>query len=369
MDDHHLTLDELVSSYIDGETTPEQATQMSQDPAYVSRLEEMTTVRDAVAAPVAAPTPDQQDRIIAAALASAHETRTQGDRAGSDDATVVPLRRERRWQSPLLLAAAAIVLIAAVVGAALLSDTTDESITYLASDSPDMAADEAMASAEMDDASVEEAPAEFADDGAADDVLESFDAESASAEEWMAEAEAQSDFADEEADIDSDDATMSADGEVLLAEPESEMGAMMSEAEPASEGEEELVATGIDTSAATEATELALSGAEEARQIIDLGVVENLDALMKLIGDDLSQDDLSQQAADVAEGQSIPACATVLDDHIAAEDLVVMAWVDAVVEDLSSTSIRVAIVDHDDGVSAITAVEPDCELHTHTSHS
>ena len=103
--------DELVSAYLDGELTPAEAAAVQADETLAARAEELRAVRDAVAAPVSAPSAERRDQMIAAAIDAVSDVTVPSG-------VVVPLHRSVQ---PLLAAAAAVVAIAVVVGAGLLA--------------------------------------------------------------------------------------------------------------------------------------------------------------------------------------------------------------------------------------------------------
>ena len=53
MSDEPFREDELVSAYLDGEATPAEIAEVEQNDALMARVEQLRSVRDAVAAPVA----------------------------------------------------------------------------------------------------------------------------------------------------------------------------------------------------------------------------------------------------------------------------------------------------------------------------
>ena len=113
MSDESLPGDELVSAYLDGEATTAEIAEIERDGALMARVEQLRSVRDAVAAVVVPPSAEQRDRMISAALAVA-----DAEAAPRQRAEFVPIHR--RHQTLLALAAAA-VLVAAVVSASLIA--------------------------------------------------------------------------------------------------------------------------------------------------------------------------------------------------------------------------------------------------------
>ncbi len=71
MNDRSAYLDETVSAYIDGEATPAEADAVERDEALAARASLLQAVRDAVAAPVPAPSDGRREQAIAAAIAAA----------------------------------------------------------------------------------------------------------------------------------------------------------------------------------------------------------------------------------------------------------------------------------------------------------
>ena len=153
MSDEQFRQDELVSAYLDGEATPAEIAEVEQDDVLMARVEQLRSVRDAVAAPVAPMPADRREEMISAALAGA-----DAENAQRRDARIVAIRRRRET---LLAVAAAAVLLAAVVSASLIAsrggDDSDD-IAATAVDSDDMAAEAPAEMAEADEA----APAEEA---------------------------------------------------------------------------------------------------------------------------------------------------------------------------------------------------------------
>ncbi|MDY7100452.1 MAG: hypothetical protein S0880_04630 [Actinomycetota bacterium] len=178
------TDDELVSAYLDGETTAEETARVENDPALLARVEGLREVRALLAAPVTVGASDR-DAAITAALAAfgGGDATDPGTSPGGDVendvvAPVVSLssRRRRRMQQ-WLSAAAVVVAVAAVVGLMSLAGNGGDS-----------------------DASSDEVAAELADTATADDALES-DADAAF-EAQDGEARAEDSGAEEESAAD-----------------------------------------------------------------------------------------------------------------------------------------------------------------------
>lgn len=251
MSDEQFREDGLVSAYLDGEATPAEIAEIEQDDTLMARVEQLRSVRDAVAAPVAPVSEERREQMISAALAVADAENTQ-----RREARIVPVRRRRET---LLAVAAAAILLAAVVSAGLIAGRGGD-------ESAEMAADAPAATAEAETAPA--APAE-SDMAMAED---SADYEMA-AEPMItaAPAEAGTAMADDSADYE------------MAAEP-------MPEEEPAAEPEAALAATEAASAMeapAEETADASTASAEEERRtadetavpVVDLGVFENLESL------------------------------------------------------------------------------------------
>lgn len=111
-------LDELASTYLDGEATAEEAALVESDPRLQALVEELRAVRDLVAAPVEMPSDEVRDQMIARAL--------------DHQAPVVSLDTARRrlraipTQARVILAAAAVVAALVLVGVTVLERQGDE---------------------------------------------------------------------------------------------------------------------------------------------------------------------------------------------------------------------------------------------------
>ena len=254
MSDESLRRDELVSAYLDGEATPAEVAEIERDDALLAHVEELRAVRDAVAAPVPALSPEQRDQMISAALGVA-----DAEADARMEAKVVPLRRRQ----PLFLAvAAAVLLLAAVVSAGLLgsrgsddAEMAGEAATMAGSAAPaaEMAAEEPMAEADM---------------AAADEAMmpaEAIDAEEPMAEEPMAEEAIEEAAAEAEAMA----APAATTTVATDAGPEPTSGTTETEEERRSES-------------TADASELDDGG--PPGQVVDLGMLENLESLYENIG-------------------------------------------------------------------------------------
>lgn len=134
-------LDELVSAYLDGEATAEEAALVSGDASLQARVEELRAVKALVAAPVDPPSEEVRDQMVAQALAQ--------------HTPVVSLEKARtRWRRPgprttrTLLAAAVIGVVAISV----------VSLSQQYGGSDDDAPTMAVASDDSDDAAAADSP-------------------------------------------------------------------------------------------------------------------------------------------------------------------------------------------------------------------
>ncbi len=257
MSDESLRRDEFVSAYLDGEATPTEIAEIEGDNALLARVEELRAVRDAVAAPVPALSAEQRDQTISAALGLA-----DAEADARMEAKVVPLRRRQ----PLFLAvAAAVLLLAAVVSAGLLgsrgsddAEMAGEATTMADSAAPaaEMAAEEPMAEADM----------AAADEAMMPDVA--IGAEEPMAEDAMEEAAAEAEAMEAPAATTTIAAIEAADS-VDQAAPEPTSVTASTEEERSSES-------------TTDGAEPDVGGADG--QVVDLGMLENLESLYENIG-------------------------------------------------------------------------------------
>ncbi|MXW95422.1 MAG: hypothetical protein F4110_09860 [Acidimicrobiaceae bacterium] len=247
MSDEQFRQDELVSAYLDGEATPAEIAEVEQDDVLMARVEQLRSVRDAVAAPVAPMPADRREEMISAALAGA-----DAENAQRRDARIVAIRRRRET---LLAVAAAAVLLAAVVSASLIAsrggDDSDD-IAATAVDSDDMAA---------------EAPAEMAEADEAAPAEEAVPAPSTT-DAYVATQE-------EEPTTELEAATDATDVVDEAAEIEFEAAMAEAEAESAMEAPAEEAADAPSAGAAEER----LTADEAAVPVVDLGAFENLESL------------------------------------------------------------------------------------------
>ena len=270
MSDEQFREDELVSAYLDGEATPAEVAEVEQNDTLLARVEQLRSVRDAVAAPVAPMPADRREQMIDAALAAADAENTQ-----RREARIVPVHRRRET---LLAVAAVAILLAAVVSAGL-----------IASRGSDRSAE--MAAAPTESAEMAAAPTESADAGPAaeDTAAAAEEAAPMPEEEPMAEEAAMAttttaayvETAEEEPMAESEAAMDAAEvaDEAATAEPEAAMAA--AEAESAMEATAEGTADAPTVSAdeADPEDEGRRSTDEAAVPVVNLGVFESLESL------------------------------------------------------------------------------------------
>ena len=344
--------DELVSAYLDGETTPAEAALVEQDAALMTRVEELRAARDAVARPVPPLSTTRREQIIGAAMASADQAAASG--------VVVPLRR---FPQPILAAAAAVAALAAVVGAGLLAsrlggdDYADEASgapTTASADYSDSGTDDAAPEmADMAEPAAEEEPAaemeatmgaamaEAPASEAAPEAAEAREAAPEAAEAREAAPEAAEEPADEMAMADDDIEDSLADGATTAAsQPEADAGTSYEE-DPGREGE----------SAATAPVETA-----PGIPLIDLGVVDSIDALVDLI---------STRPGAAGESSDQPgepgSCSEAVRDHVQKIGANPISSFAAVLDGPTPASLDAQLVVRDDGTTSVLyAIEPDC---------
>ena len=256
MSDEQFREDELVSAYLDGEATPAEIAEVEQNDALMARVEQLRSVRDAVAAPVAPMPAERREQMISAALAVA-----DAENAQRREARIVPIRRRRET---LLAVAAAAILLAAVVSAGLIASRGGDESAEMAADAP--AAD---AGVEATAAAPAEADMAMAEDSANYEMA----AEPMPEEEPMAEQEP---MAEEALAAAAADAEGTVDPEVV-AELQAEMAA--AEAESAMETPVEDAADAPTASAEEERR----TADEAAVPVVDLGAFENLESLFDTV--------------------------------------------------------------------------------------
>jgi len=255
MSDEQFREDELVSAYLDGEATPAEIAEVEQNDALMARVEQLRSVRDAVAAPVAPMSAERREQMISAALAAVDAETTQ-----RREARIVPVHRRRET---LLAVAAAAILLAAVVSAGLIASRGGDESAELAATADD-SAETAAAPAEAADAPMaeEEPMVEDAAPAATTTAayVETADEEPMAEEGAMAAAEA------------ADEAAMA----------ELEVASAAAEAELAMEAPAEETADALTTSpdeADREAEEARRTADDADQQVVDLGLFESLQSL------------------------------------------------------------------------------------------
>ncbi|MXW98040.1 MAG: hypothetical protein F4Y05_01875 [Acidimicrobiaceae bacterium] len=264
MSDEQFREDELVSAYLDGEATPAEIAEVEQNDALMAQVEQLRSVRDALAAPVAPMPAERREQMISAALAVA-----DAENAQRREARIVPVQRRRET---LLAVAAAAILLAAVVSAGLIASRGDDESAEMAADAP--AAD---AGVEATAAAPAEADMAMADDSADYEMA----AEPMPEEEPMAEQEP---MAEEALAATAAEAEGAVDPEVVA-----ELQMQLEAAEAEAEAEEAAMAqpaeevAGTPTASADEAdreAEEERRAADDAtRQVVDLGAFASLESL------------------------------------------------------------------------------------------
>ena len=260
MSDEQFREDELVSTYLDGEATPAEIAEVERNDALMARVEQLRSVRDAVAAPVAPMPAERREQMISAALAVA-----DAENAQRREARIVPVRRRRET---LLAVAAAAILLAAVVSAGVIASRGGDDEAEMAAatdDSADMAAEAPAAVAGVEaTTAVAEADMAVAEDTADYEMA----AEPMPEEEPMAEEEPL-------VELDAAMAEMAAEepDEAAIAELEAALAA--AEAESAMEAPAEEAAD-VPTASAEEERRTA---EEAAVPVVDLGAFEDLESL------------------------------------------------------------------------------------------
>ena len=341
MSDERLRRDELASAYLDGEATPAETAEVEADDALLDRVEQLRSVRGAVAAQVPPLSSEQRDRMIGAALAAAEsDTETAADAESgiqSDSgrgARFVLLRRPE-----ILVLAAAAALLAAVASASLITSRDgdyDEAAT--AAEGTTAADADEPAAAERAEAPAQELMAEA--DDAADMAPETT---IAPAEEAMAEA------------------AMALD-EGLTAEAAAAPVEFDDEAEMIEAATEEAV-TEVDvttTERHDDSAEAATDDSDQAAPVVDLGSFESLESLLKRIG--ASQTESLEDGATAEPGQC---SAAVLE--LDAETLQSFT---ATVGTEDPVAFDARLVRQADGTLLVVyAASPDCQAETHEPDS
>ena len=328
--------DEIVSAYLDGELTPVEAAAVEADETLAARAQELRAVRDAVAAPVPAPSTELRDQMIAAAMDAARDATALGG-------VVVPLRRTLQ---PLLAVAATVVAIAAVVGAGLLASRLGGGDSDMASEAPAAEFDRSESAGTADSAAPEpaQAPATvMADDGFAYDE--------AMVEEPMAEEELMDEMraAPESPDLDAAAAATAAAAE---ADAAADLAPAATTA-PAAEADE--AATGEPQSPPSDEAEPTDQTVE--LPVVDLGLLDHIDTLVTIV---LAQ----SEAIDLrAEPQAEPGvCAAAVSEFASSIGAQPTALFVAVLSAPALMELDAMTAVRDDGTTVlIYAVEPECE--------
>ena len=337
MSDESLRRDELVSAYLDGEANPAEIAEVEGDGALLARVEELRAVRDALAAPVPSLSAEQRDQLISAALGVA-----DAEADARLEAKIVPRRRPQ----PLFLAvAAAVLLLAAVVSAGLLGRG--------GSDDADMAVESSTMAGSAAPADMAEEPTAEPDMAAADEAMEP--AEAMADEEPTAEEEPMAEDAMEEAAAEAEAleapaatttiAATEAAGSVDQAAPEPTSATASTEEERRSES-------------TTDGAEPDVGGADG--QVVDLGMLENLESLYENIGAKWS-------AALEDEAMADPgACSAAVDERALEMSAETRRSFVATVGAEDPLTFDAQFVRRPDGSAlVIYAAPPDCEIEIH----
>ena len=337
MSDERPRRDELVSAYLDGETTPAETAEVEADDALLARLGPLRAARDAVAASVPPLAAEQRDEMISTALAAAEApaktyvpAESELDAGNGRGARFVLLRRPE-----ILVMAAVVVLLAAVVSASLITSRGgDHDVADVAGQVT--AADTAAAPAEMAAAADEES---MADDAAAMEMA---------AEEAPAEAEMEA--------VEEPAAEAAFDA---AAEPMAEDADITDTAE---EAEAEMAAP------APAADDALAAAVDPALPTVDLGSLESFESLVESIGTRraASTDDTDDTTApsDGATADPRP-CAAAVRDHaleLGGETLGAFA---ATVGTQDPVAVDALLLQNADGALLVVyAAAPDCQAET-----
>ena len=344
MSDESFRRDELVSACLDGEATPAEIAEIEGDDALLARVEELRAVRDAAAAPVPSLSAEQRDQLISAALGVA-----DAEADARLEAKIVPRHRPQ----PLFLAvAAAVLLLAAVVSAGLLgSRGSDDAET--AADSTSMAG--SAAPADMASEPMTDEPMAEADMAAADEAIEPEEAmadEGPTAEEPMAE-DAMEAAAMAEAEAEAMEAPAATTTVAATGAGDSEDQAALEPASGTAETEEERRAEST-----TDGGELDTDGADG--QVVDLGMLENLELLYENVGAKWSA--ALEDAAMAAPG----VCSAAVDERALEMSAETRRSFVATVGAEDPLTFDAQFVRRPDGSAlVIYAAPPDCEIEIH----
>ena len=341
MSDESLRRDELVSAYLDGEATPAEVAEIERDDALLAHVEELRAVRDAVAAPVPALSPEQRDQMIRVALGVA-----DAEADARMEAKVVPLRRRQ----PLFFAvAAAVLLLAAVVSAGLLGSRGSDD-AEMAGEAATMA-DSAAPAAEM----AAEEPMAEADMAAADEAMEPAEAMAGEPTEPMAEEEPMADDAMEEA---------AAEAEAMEAPAATTTIAATEAADSVDQAAPEPTSVTAETEAERRSESTTDGGEPDTDgtggQVVDLGMLENLESLYENIGAKWS-------AALEDEAMADPgACSAAVDERALEMSAETRQSFVATVGAEDRLIFDAQFVRRPDGSAlVIYAAPPDCEIEIH----
>ncbi len=344
MSDEQLRADEVVSAYLDGEATAAEIAEIERNEALLARMEQLRSVRDATAAPVATMGSEERDQMIDAALAA------QG-------AKIVPLHRRH---SALLAMAAAVVLLAVVVSAGLIASRGTDNVQTAAEATADMtevtaeSAESADAPAEM--AAAAEADADMA---AAPEAQATTDmaavAESAESAAVATTTAPATDSAESE--------PMSEAGEETAAGMAEEEAAPLAMADTAAQAEtaEATDDTAIEAPASEDQPEAdVIDTAERAGPAVDLGEFENLESLFSTIA--------ARWPAALEDGTTADSgvCAEAVNERALVLDLETGQPFTATVEDLDRLRLDAQLARRADGAAVIVyAAAPDCVTMIH----
>ena len=292
MSDESLRRDELVSAYLDGEATPAEMAEVEGDDALLARVEELLAVRDAVAAPVPSLSAEQRDQLISAALGVA-----DAEAGARLEAKIVPRHRPQ----PLFLAvAAAVLVLAAVVSAGLLgsrgggdAEMAGEAAPMADSAAPADMAEEPTAQADMAAADAAMEPEEaMADEGPTAEqesmAEEPMAGEESMAEEPMAEQESMAEEPMAEQESMAEEPMEAAEAAAMEA-PAATTTVRAIEADDSADQAAPEPTSGIAETEEDRRSESTTDGREPDTdgadgQVVDLGMLENLESLYENIG-------------------------------------------------------------------------------------
>ena len=343
MSDERFREDELVSAYLDNEATPAEVAEVERDATLLARVEQLRSVRDAVAAPVPPAPSAQREQAISAALGVA-----DAEAAARLEAKIVPVHQPQRL---LLALAAAVIVLAAVVGGGLIASRGGDDALEMASEAPTMA--DAADDAEMAAGAAEEPTAEL-DMETADDAMaadEAMPEEEPMAEEAMEEpaeyAEAEEPEPAPTAPSPTTTIAVSAadDGEAAA---EAEAAAAAAAAEPETDDPRDTEYTTGDSSAEVSDT---------ANQAVDLGTLDDLETFLHGVARHWPAQD-ADDAALTKPGE----CSASLQDRVLELNGEVLQSFVAIVGVEDPVTINAELARRDDGTAFIVyAAGPDCE--------